>query len=114
MECSRKALMSKPCVVLATFSPHPEHYDAVKDVLLAVIPDVHQEPGCELYALHEETAGRLVLIEKWATRELWQDHLTLDTVARIRAGVEGRLAKETEVLELYGTPSGDTTKGSLA
>lgn len=105
--------MSKPCVVLATFTPQPEHYDAVKAVLLDVIPDVHQEPGCELYALHDETEGRLVLIEKWATRELWQDHLTLDTVARIRAGVEGRLAKETEVLELYGAPSGDTTKGSL-
>ena len=114
IESPRKAPMSKPCVVLATFTPRLEHYDKVKGVLLDVIPDVHQEPGCELYALHEETGGHLVLIEKWTSRELWQEHLTLDTVARIRAGVEGALARETEVFELYGIPSGELTKGSLA
>ena len=105
--------MPKPCVVLATFTPEPKHYGAVKAVILEAIPDVHREPGCELYALHEETGGHLVLIEKWTTRELWQEHLTLETVQRIRASVEGKLAKETEVLELYGVAAGQPTKGSL-
>ena len=94
--------MSQPCVVIATFTPHPEHYEQVKRVLLEVSPEVHQEEGCELYALHEEVEGTLVLIEKWTTRQLWQEHLTLDTVTRIQKGVEGLLEGDVEVREMYG------------
>ena len=63
--------MSQPCVVIATFTPHPEHYQAVKELLQGIAPEVHDEEGCELYSLHEEVEGALVLIEKWTTRELW-------------------------------------------
>ena len=94
--------MEKPCIVIATFTPLPGEYDAVKAVLQEVIPDVHQEEGCELYALHEEAGGTLVLVEKWTTRELWQAHLSLDTVARIQNGLEGLLASEVDVREMYG------------
>lgn len=94
--------MSQPCVVIATFTPHPEHYEQVKRVLLEVSPEVHQEEGCELYALHEEVEGTLVLIEKWTSRELWQEHLTLDTVTRIQKGIEGLLEGDVEVREMYG------------
>ena len=94
--------MSQPCVVIATFTPHPEHYEQVKRVLLEVSPEVHQEEGCELYALHEEVGGTLVLIEKWTTRELWQEHLTLDTVTRIQRGIEGLLEGDVKVREMYG------------
>lgn len=106
--------MSAPCVVLATFTPLPEHLDEVKQVLLDVIPDVHREPGCELFALHEETEGRLVLVEKWTTRDLWQSHLSLDTVKRIQAGVAGKLVSDVDVQELYGVPVGEAGKGALA
>lgn len=98
--------MSQPCVVIATFTPKPEHYEQVKDVLLGVIPEVHQEQGCELYALHEEVEGSLVLIEKWTTRQLWQEHLSLDTVSRIQRGVEGLLVGDVEVREMYGVARG--------
>lgn len=94
--------MDRPCIVIATFTPHPEHYDEVKNLLVDVLPDVHQEEGCELYALHEEVEGVLVLIEKWTTRELWQVHLTLDPVARIQSGLHGLLVKDVEVSEMYG------------
>ena len=94
--------MEKSCIVIATFMPRSETYDEVKRVLEDVIPDVHQEEGCELYALHEEVEGTLVLVEKWTTRELWQAHLSLDTVARIQNGLEGLLASEVDVREMYG------------
>jgi quinol monooxygenase YgiN len=105
--------MSMPCIVIATFHPHPGKRDAVRAALEAVIPDVHEEPGCELYALHEETGGHLVLIEKWTTRELWQEHLTLEPVKRLRASLEGLLESETQVLEMYGTPAGTLHQGQL-
>ena len=94
--------MSQPCIVIATFTPTPEHYDEVKRVLLEVSPEVHLEEGCELYALHEEVEGRLVLVEKWTTRDLWMTHLSLDTVARIQKGIEGLLQCDVEVREMYG------------
>ena len=105
--------MSESCIVIATFHPHPGKRDAVRAALEAVIPDVHEEPGCELYALHEETEGRLILIEKWTTRELWQEHLTLDPVQRSRASLEGLLESATEVLEMYGLPAGGADQGEL-
>jgi quinol monooxygenase YgiN len=94
--------MNTACVVIATFTPKPDRYDEVKRVLLEVSPVVHQEEGCELYALHEEVDGTLVLIEKWTTRELWQAHLALDTVTRIQKGVEGLMEGDVEVREMYG------------
>ena len=97
--------MSRPCIVTAIFSPYPENYQEVKRVLMQAIPDVHREEGCELYALHEEVGGRLVMIEKWSTRELWQRHGELEPVARIRAGIEGRLREELDVQEMYGVVS---------
>lgn len=105
--------MSQPCIVIATFYPAAGNFEAVREAIRAVTPDVHDEPGCELYALHEETEGRLVLIEKWTTRELWREHLTLEPVKRLRASLEGLLASETEVLEMYGSPVGTPEQGSV-
>ena len=97
--------MTTPCIVIATFTPKPEHYDEVKRVLLEVSPEVHLEEGCELYALHEEVGGTLVFVEKWTTRELWQVHSGKDTVARIKSGVQGLLAQDIDVREMYGVES---------
>ena len=94
--------MNTSCIVIATFTPKPDHYEEVKRVLLEVSHEVHQEEGCELYALHDEVDGTLVLIEKWSSRELWQAHLALGTVTRIQKGVEGLLEGDVEVREMYG------------
>ena len=58
--------------------------------------------GRGLDALHEEVEGRLGLVEKWTTRDLWMTHLSLDTVARIQKGIEGLLQCDVEVREMYG------------
>ncbi len=42
------------------------------------------------------------MVEKWSSRELWQRHGELEPVARIKAGIEGRLASELDVQEMYG------------
>jgi quinol monooxygenase YgiN len=105
--------MPESCIVIATFYPAAGDFETVRDAIRAVTPDVHREDGCELYALHEETEGRLVLIEKWTTRELWQEHLALEPVKRLRASLTGLLESETEVLEMYGSPVGTREQGSL-
>lgn len=105
--------MVSPCVVIAWFTPREEHYESVRHALLAITPEVHAEEGCELYALHEEVSGRLVFIEKWTTRELWQEHIGKPTVARLTASLEGKLEKPVEVWEMYGHSVGDPRLGAL-
>lgn len=105
--------MSAPCIVIALIDPLPEHYDRVIEVLRGVIPDVHDEDGCELYALTEAVDGRIIFVEKWTTRDQWQAHMGLPTVDRIREGVAGLLQKDIEVIEAYGLEIGDPAKGLL-
>ena len=45
-------------VVVATISPKPEHTDAVAAAFAGIIPQVHAEDGCELYALHRAGPDR--------------------------------------------------------
>ena len=54
--------------VVATVRPVPEHRDEVIAAFTEVIPAVHAEEGCELYALHEGD-DRLVMIEKWTSAD---------------------------------------------
>ena len=105
--------MPSPCIVIAIFTPKPEHFEQVKDSLLAITPEVHDEPGCELYALHEGVDGTLVFIEKWTTRELWVAHSSFHTVTRIKAAVEGLLEKPINVRELYGLQPESSYPASL-
>ena len=42
-----------PVVVVATMTAKPESVDTVRDACAKAIEAVHDEPGCQLYALHE-------------------------------------------------------------
>jgi len=46
----------------------------VIDALRPAIVAVHEEPGCELYAIHEAADGSLVMIEKGESVELLDAH----------------------------------------
>ncbi len=55
-------------VVVATIVPKPEHRDEVIAAFRDTIEQVHDEDGCELYALHE-APDRLIMVEKWSSQE---------------------------------------------
>ena len=99
--------ISKRCVVVALFTPFPEKASEVRAILSEVTPEVHDEPGCDFYALHELPDGRLCYIEAWETRELWVKHGQADTVARINQQTAPYLAKPVDVFEMYGIPLGN-------
>ena len=77
-------------VVVAHIRPLPEHLDAVREAFLEILPAVHEEPGCELYALHEAD-GVLVMVEKWESQEALDVHMTAPALAGARpeAGRQG-------------------------
>jgi quinol monooxygenase YgiN len=99
-------------VVVATITPLPEHRDEVIAAFTATIPRVHAEDGCERYALH---AGpdRLVMIEKWASRDALRAHSTGAALAALGPSLAGKVAGPSEIVVLDAVPAGQTAKGQL-
>jgi quinol monooxygenase YgiN len=89
------------CTVVATFTPNPEHLKEVRELLLEVAKEVRLEPGCLFYDLYDDVTGKLIFIEAWESRDLWQTHNDAPTVARILAFIDGKLTEPVLVQELY-------------
>ena len=99
-------------VVVATITPKPGEEDAVREALLATIPQVHDEPGCERYALHEG-AGEFVMVERWESAEALAVHSKADALARLGAALAGKVSGPPQVRTLTAVPAGDAGKGQL-
>jgi len=99
-------------VVVATIVPLAEHRDAVIATLRSTIEQVHGEDGCELYALHE-AADRLIMVEKWASREALATHSKGPALAALGAQLAGKVAGAPDVQVLQPVPAGDPGKGVL-
>ena len=91
----------KTCTVVATFTPHPQNLIEVKELLLDVAKDVRLELGCLFYDLYEEVSGKLMFIEAWESRELWEIHNNAPTVGRILEFIDGKLSEPVVVQEMY-------------
>ncbi len=99
-------------VVVTTVIPLPEHRDEVIAAYTETIPKVHAEEGCELYALHQGK-DRLVMIEKWASREALGAHAQGAALAAMRPKMEGKTTGPAEVLVLEAVPAGEPGQGQL-
>ena len=99
-------------VVVATLTPKAGQEDAVREALLAAVPKVHAEPGCELYSLHEEE-GRFWFVEKWESPEALADHSRGPALAELGAALRGLTAGASEVHRLTALAAGDPIKGAV-
>jgi quinol monooxygenase YgiN len=81
-----------PVVATAYFRPAPAQHDRVIEALRPAIAAVHQEPGCELYAIHDASDGTIVVIEKWTSVQELDDHGAGKAVRELNASLEGLLA----------------------
>ncbi|MDP9696196.1 UNVERIFIED_ORG: quinol monooxygenase YgiN [Arthrobacter globiformis] len=100
-------------VVTAVFTPKEGLHDQVVATLRPSIAEVHQEPGCLLYAIHGAPDGRIVMIEKWQSVELLNDHGAGDPVKRLSSKLEGLLREPVEVSRLVPLPAGTSHQGHL-
>jgi quinol monooxygenase YgiN len=105
--------MSMPVVVTAYFSPASGQHDRVVDALRPAIAAVHNEPGCELYAIHDAPDGTIVMIEKWTSVGDLDDHGGGVAVRALNASLEGLLASPVEVTRLVPLPAGTEQQGQL-
>lgn len=100
-------------VVTAVFTPEDGARDQVVAALEPAIAEVHKEPGCLLYAIHDAPNGQIVMIEKWESAELLDAHGDGDAVRRLNASLEGLLADPVEVTRLVPIPAGTPQQGAL-
>ena len=99
-------------VVVATIVPLAEHRDEVIAAFKETIKQVHDEDGCELYALNE-AKDRLIMIEKWASRDALRSHGTGPALSAMNPKLDGKLAGPPEIIVLNQVPAGDPAKGAL-
>lgn len=99
-------------VLVATIVPRPEYRAEVIDAIKQLIGQVHGEDGCELYALHE-APDRLIMVEKWASREALSAHSAGPSLGELGAALAGRVIAAPDVLVLEPVPAGDLAKGLL-
>ena len=81
-------------VVVVTAYPIPKHRAEVVAAFEEAIAQVHDEPGVELYALHEGP-DRLVMIEKYESEQARSEQLNGAALADLRSALEGRLSSRT-------------------
>lgn len=102
-----------PVVVTAYFRPAPGQHERVVEALRPAIAAVHEEPGCELYAIHDAPDGTIVMIEKWTSTPELDDHGRGEAVQALNASLEGLLASPVEVTRLVAVPAGTEEQGQL-
>jgi quinol monooxygenase YgiN len=100
-------------IVIATVVPKAEHRGEVIAAFEAAVARVHAEdPGCEMYALHE-APDELVMIEKWTDRDALDAHGSAEAVTELNRAVAGKLQLPVTVATYTPRPAGTTTQGQL-
>ncbi|MGE2836673.1 putative quinol monooxygenase [Mycobacterium sp. SMC-4] len=101
-----------PVVVIATMKAKAESVDLVRDACKQAIEAVHDEPGCQLYALHEAD-GTFVFVEQWADADALQTHSTAPAIGKLFGAVGEHLDGAPDVKMLQPVVTGDPAKGQL-
>ena len=101
-----------PVVVVATITVKPESVDAVREIFTQSVKDVHDEPGCQLYSLHE-SGDTFVIVEQWADEDALKTHSTAPAIGKMFSAAGAHLAGAPDIKMLQPVPAGDPAKGQL-
>lgn len=99
-------------VIVATITPQPDRFDDVEAALTGLIPAVHDEDGCELYALHRGR-DRFVFVEKWRDMPALGAHGSGPNIKALNEALKGLVAGPPDVQILESVPAGDPEKGAV-
>ncbi len=101
-----------PVVVVATMTAKPESVDIVRAACTGAIAEVHAEPGCQLYSLHEAD-GTFVFVEQWADADALKTHSTAPAIGKLFGAVGEHLDGAPDIKMLAPLVAGDPAKGQL-
>jgi len=101
-----------PVVVVATMKAKPESVDAVREACTNAVATVHDEPGCQLYSLHESD-GTFVFVEQWADADALKTHSTAPAIGTLFGSIGELLDGAPDIKMLQPVVAGDPAKGQL-
>ena len=101
-----------PVVVVATMTAKPESVGAVREACKQAVEAVHQEPGCELYSVHEADRT-FVFVEQWADADALKTHSAAPAVNTLFGTVGEHLEGAPDIKMLQPIVAGDPAKGQL-
>ncbi len=101
-----------PVVVVATVTAKPESVDALREILTRAVAEVHDEPGCQLYSLHE-SGNTFVFVEQWADADALTTHGTAPAITTMFTDAGEHLAGAPDIKMLSPVAAGDPDKGRL-
>ena len=101
-------------VVVATMKAKAGKEREVEQALRGLVEPTHAEPGCVRYALHRalDDPTRLVLVERWRTREDLDEHFTQPHMRDLPDAGE-YLDEPPQVYFCEALPTGDEQKGTI-
>ncbi len=102
-----------PVVVVATLKAKPESIQTVREAGSAALAAVHEEPGCELYSLHEAEDGTFIFVEQWADADALKAHSAAPAVAQLFSAIGEHLDGAPDIKMLQTVEGGDPVKGRL-
>lgn len=79
--------------VVATIDAQPQHIDAVRAALEAVVPPSRAESACLRYELHvdNKTPTRFVMLEEWADKAALTAHYATPHFLALVAATDGKV-----------------------
>lgn len=102
-----------PVVVVATLKAKPESAEIVREAGRKALAGVHQEPGCELYSLHEAEDGTFIFVEQWADADALKTHSTAPAVGALFGEIGEHLDGAPDIKLLQTVVGGDPAKAQL-
>jgi quinol monooxygenase YgiN len=99
--------------VTAVFTPAEGRQEDLVRALREAIPAVHEERGCELYAIHDAEDGTIVMVEKWTTRADLDAHAVGPAVERLNGLIEPLIAQPVAVTVMTPLSAGTHAQGLL-
>ncbi|MFC7374233.1 putative quinol monooxygenase [Brachybacterium sp. GCM10030267] len=100
-------------VVTAVFYPKPDRKQDLADAMQRGIAAVHEEKGCELYAIHDAEDGTITMIEKWTSAEDLGTHAGGEAVTLLNEDIADLIEKPTLVTRMTPIAAGTETQGRL-
>ncbi|UOR02504.1 antibiotic biosynthesis monooxygenase [Leucobacter allii] len=104
--------MPTPLIVIVRLRPRAGAEDELLDVFRRFSPGVFLERGCEKFALHRDDDVFMV-VERWESREIWEEHLAQPENARLNAALAPLLAHPADVWDLLPLEIGDPEKSLI-
>jgi quinol monooxygenase YgiN len=101
-----------PVTVVATLKIKPESVDTAREIMKKTIAEVHDEPGCDLYSLHE-TDGTFIFIEQWADADALQAHSAAPAVGALFSELADLLDGAPDIKVAQAVVAGHPSKGQL-